>query len=216
MEWSAIPLTINLTKMTNFLKNKWLAITIAVLLMANIATFSYFWYAKLIGPPPPPPPPRMGHPGQAPDFVQKELNFSAAQQLQYERLFKDHRLLVRNLKDSVRVAKDDFFSLLSSSVIDPSVVESKAAIIAELEKRIDILTLQHFQHVKAICTPEQQSKFDKIIHTVVQRMGPPPPPPMRPGENHFGDGLPKPPFGNDEQGDGHPSPPPPPPENEKQ
>lgn len=202
--------------MTNFLKNKWLAITIAVLLMANIATFGYFWYAKLIGPPPPPPPPGMGQPGHAPDFVQKELHFSAAQQQQYEQLFKEHRRQVRNLKDSVRMAKDDFFSLLSSSVIDSEVVESKAAKISELDKRIDILTLQHFQHVKAICTPDQQSKFDKIIHTVVQRMGPPPPPPMRPGENQPGDGSPPPPFGNGEQGDGRPPPPPPSPENEKQ
>lgn len=191
--------------MTNFLRNKWLAITIAVLLVANIATFGYFWYAKLFGPPPSPPPPPFGQPGHAPDFVQKELNFSTEQQQQYIQLFKVHRNQVRSLRDSMRSAKDDFLSLITNSTLDTAEIERRAATIAAIDKRLDILTLYHFLQVKSICTPEQQSKFDKIIHTIVQRMGPPPPPPPGPADNLPGDGPPPPPFGNGE----HPPPPPP-------
>lgn len=175
-------------------------IALILLFVANLATLGYFWYMRLEAVPPAPP-------GTPENFVKESLNLSAAQASAYEQLLQDHRRNVRLLRDSLRRVKDDFFSEVSKAEVDSSAVEKKAEAAAMIEKKIDLLTLEHFRKVKALCTPEQQQTFQSVIRTIIRRGPPPPPrpggPPGRFNEGGAPDG---PPPGED-------GPPPPPPGN---
>jgi hypothetical protein len=45
------------------------------------------------------------------------------------------------------------------------------------------MVFRHFQEIRALCTSEQQQKFDRIIQDLLHQQGrrgmPPPPPPRR-------------------------------------
>ena len=195
---------INKNEMTNYLKSQWWAIAIIILVVMNIATFGYFWFTKLKEPAAPPSLPRPER-GVPPPFLKEELGFTTQQQKQYEQLFREHQQQVRRVKDSIRISKENFFSLLSNSNASAVELERRAAISAQLHERLDMLTFEHFRKVKAICTPQQQQKFDKVIHTVIERMAPPPPP--APGGEGGNGNRPPPPPGVDGQYDSRPPPP---------
>ena len=57
---------------------------------------------------------------------------------------------------------------------------------AAQQARLDILPFEHFKKVRALCTTEQQIKFDQIIEQVMQMLAPP----QNPGGQA---GLPPPP-----------------------
>ena len=176
------------------------AIALAILLVANIATIIVFWTMKAT---PPPPPNTPKQPAPPASFLTKELNFTSAQQRQFEQLRNEHQQQVHSLRDSMRVAKDLFFGLMNNDKVSDEDLQNAAAKASNYQQQMDIITFKHFKKVKAICTPEQQQNFDKIIQQVIRQIAPRP-------ERHGR--QPGPPPGGQEPGepDGHGGPPPPP------
>jgi periplasmic protein CpxP/Spy len=149
-------------------KNKLLLWLIALLVVANIASITLFWLGKGKQPAQP-----KGTPNE---FLVKELKLDTKQQEQLELLVKDHRQAAEQLRAKTREAKETFFDLLKQSTITDSIKKVTAKKVSVSTEELDLLTLEHFQKVRAICTPEQQKKFDEIIHELTRMMAQPRPP----------------------------------------
>jgi len=158
--------------MSTTAKNKLLTGLVILLLVANAATITMFWLNKKQHPPQPK--------GSAKEFLIKELKLDTAQQAQLELLVKEHRQTVEELRKKIKASKDSLFDLVKQPNASDSVKQAAATAAGRVAEQIDLLTLNHFQKIRSLCTPEQQKKFDEIIHEVTAMMGQPRPP-MGPG-----------------------------------
>jgi Spy/CpxP family protein refolding chaperone len=169
--------------MNNNSNKRWLAIAIALLLVANVVTLILLWSKSGKG--------KEDNPPQGPvfEYVVKELQLDQQQQDAYAKLRTEHQQGQRMISDSMRKVKDAFFALLKDVNTPDSLVAMNARKAADMETQLELLTFKHFQKVRAICTPDQQQKFDKIIEEVLHRMARPrggPPPPGREGQGPEG------------------------------
>ncbi|MBI5858216.1 MAG: periplasmic heavy metal sensor [Sphingobacteriales bacterium] len=169
-------------------KNKLLTWLVILLLVANAATLAMFWLNKRKGPPP-----VKGVPNE---FLIKELKLDSAQQQQLDVLVKEHRQKAEEIREKVRAAKDSLFELVKQTTATDSAKQAAAAACSKLTEELDVLTVNHFQKIRALCNTDQQKKFDDIIHDITRMMGQPQPPgrrggPPPPGGPH-GDGPPPP------------------------
>jgi Spy/CpxP family protein refolding chaperone len=154
--------------------NRFLKIVIVVLLIINIGTLGFMWVQHgHIGPPPP----RGGE--DVALFLTHELMFSKDQEKQFELLRTAHHEGVEQIQHGGRSLHDRFFDLIQQPTPDTLLVQQMADSIAAIQKEIELLTFHHFQKVRAICTPEQQKKFDEIIDEALRMMAPRPPGPNR-------------------------------------
>jgi hypothetical protein len=164
-------------------KNKLLTWLVVLLLLANAATITLFWLNKTKRPPLPKGSPR--------EFLVTELKFDTKQQEQFDVLVKEHRRAAEELRKKTREAKEAFFDLLKQSSIADSVKLKAAKNVSTYTEGLDLLTLNHFQKVRVLCTTEQQKIFDHLIQDVIEMIGRPgkpmrpqgPPPPGERGDD---------------------------------
>lgn len=174
-------------------KNKLLTWLVVLLLVANAATITMFWIGRGKHPPQPK--------GTPQEFLISELKLDTTQQEQLQLLGKDHRQAAEQLRKKTREAKEALFDLLKQPSVSDSTKQAAAKAVSVNTEALDLLTLSHFQKVRALCTIDQQKKFDAIIQEVIRMIGQPRPP-MRPGGPGNGPQGP-PPKGN---GDNRPPP----------
>ena len=161
---------------------------VILLLVANTATLVIFWIDRAKHGP--------GPKGEVKDFLVKELKMDSVQQEKFEVLREEHHHAVDSLRAEVRQAKDHLFDLVKDNTATDSLKLATAEEVSRITEKIDLITLDHFQKLRAICTPEQQIKFDELLHEVVNRLGAPPapkgPPPGGLGRPEGPDGPPPP------------------------
>ncbi len=153
-------------------KNKLLTWLVVVLLVANAATIAMFWLGKRKPPPP------QGAPNE---FLIKELKLDNKQQEQLDVLVKQHRQVAEQIRKQIRTAKDSLFDLVKNPGATDSAKQMAAAACSKLTEQLDVLTVNHFQKVRALCNAEQQKKFDGIIRDITRMMAQPQPPGRPPG-----------------------------------
>jgi Spy/CpxP family protein refolding chaperone len=164
--------------MTPSAKNKLLVWLVVLLLVANAATIAMFWLNKK--------PNQSPKPNNAPkEFLIKELKLDTKQQEQLEVLVKEHRAGAQLLRRKTKEAKESFFDLLKQANVTDSAKQTAAKTVSAITEELDLLTLNHFQKIRSLCTTEQQTKFDEIIHQVTSMMGQQRPP-MGPGKDRKG------------------------------
>ena len=150
-------------------RNKNLLSIIAILLLTNILVLGYFlWFRN----PTKKQEQEKEKTGVA-EMLQKEVGFTAEQLAQHKALKDKQRELLRPMFDDMRKAKDSLFRLLSDPTTSDSVISATADNIASKQKALDIATYNHFRNVRAICTPEQQPKYDSMILRMFRKMGKP-------------------------------------------
>lgn len=149
--------------MNHTTKNKLLTGLVVLLLVANAATISMFWMGKAKHQPKPK--------GTPQEFLVKELKLDAKQQEQLEVLVKEHRQSAEILRRKTREAKETFFDLLKKQNVTDSVKQASVKEVSIIMEELDLLTLNHFQKVRSLCTAEQQQKFDDIIKEVTGMIG---------------------------------------------
>lgn len=181
------------------MKGKFTFWIILLLVIANVASISIFWFGRIKDPE------RPMMPGGGPrDYVVKELGFNTEQQKKYTEMVKSHHENAQKFQDSIRQAKDALFSLLKDPAVTEKTKQNAAAAISRQSENLDLLTFQHFQDVRNICTEDQKKKFDSIIHQVLAMMGRPKPP----GNEMMRNGPPSHPGDGDGPPDRRPPPPP--------
>jgi protein CpxP len=149
--------------MKNLVKNKITGWLIAILVIANIATLVFFWIGHL----------RNQRNNSPKEFLANKLHFSNDQKNVYFNLAKEHNETARGIRNEIKLNKETFFNLLKSDHVTDS-VKTKAALKVSLSiQSLDILTFEHFQKVRGICTPVQKKIFDDLVQKMVNSVNNP-------------------------------------------
>jgi periplasmic protein CpxP/Spy len=135
-----------------------------ILIALNIALIVFL----LLGPP------QGRHPGQKEDgapgsYLVEKLKFNAQQESAFDKLKKAHHEKIMELKEEGNKLRKSFFDGLTSDSISSS-KDSIVNKIAENQKQIELVTYNHFEEVKKLCTPEQKITFNDIIMEVIRRI----------------------------------------------
>ena len=152
-------------------RQRWLLVLVAILLLTNIATLSIYWLKK---------PAHDGGPGHDPgnrekrmgQFMVDQMKFDATQEATYWQLRDSMVVIQKPVMDSIRSSKKRFFDLLNQPDATDSMMIARTNEIADLQKKLDLVTFRHFQKVRSICRPDQLQKFDTVIKEIVNRMTP--------------------------------------------
>lgn len=172
--------------MNNANKNKLLTWLVATLLVANAVTILFFWINK---------PPKMKDAKGSPrEFLVHELELDSSQLLAFQDLIEEHQASARSLKKDIRIAKENLFRLLKQPMIADTQKKKTVEAITSKIQQLELLNLEHFQQVRALCNDKQKIKFDGLLDQLAVMMAEARPPRT---------GMPPPP--NEE---GHPPPPP--------
>jgi protein CpxP len=143
--------------MKNILNNKIVAWLIGMLILANIATLTFFWIGHLKN--------QKDHSPR--EFLAKGLNFSDSQKNAYFDLAKNHNESANKIREQIKIDKENLFKLLKTDQIVDTVKNNAALKVSLSIQSLDILTFDHFKKVRALCTEKQKPKFDKLIQKMV-------------------------------------------------
>lgn len=157
-------------------KNKIWWLIILLLLVANTVTLVLFWTGRNQQPPQQGPAPQL-----LAEFLTKELQLDSVQQQQYQQLIQAHRSAAAPLRQRIVDLKDSLFLLLKQGNPSDTAKGAATAKIAATTQQLERLHIDHFQQVRAICTPAQQQQFDNLLHDIVRRLSMQPP--GRPNQN---------------------------------
>lgn len=162
--------------MDMFKRNRNLIITIVILVIINIITLLLLWIGK-------PKHDLARGPGNGEnekvriqEMLKEELGFSNDQAEQFLALRKNHLENTMRLDDELMLVKKEMLEEAMYSN-DSSISDSLLNLSLEKQGQLEIITFQHFQKLKQICTPEQQEKLFELMHRLIgppQRGGPPP------------------------------------------
>ena len=142
---------------------RFLKLLIGGLLLLNLSTLAFFWFA---GPPGP-----KGGPGK---YLVEKLQLDDQQQIAYTKIREEHQRVSRDYQQEMNSRHKRLFDLLASPVVDSLRMLQIADSISIRQKAMELYTFEHFRTLRGICRPEQQQKFDAIIGDAVKQMGPPP------------------------------------------
>jgi periplasmic protein CpxP/Spy len=113
-------------------------------------------------------PPRPKEDDAPEKYIIEKLKFTSQQETEFNTLREAHHDSVMALQAEGKELRKIFFEGLRSE--SPSIIDdSLANKIAENQKQIELVTYDHFEKVKKICTPEQKIIFNDIIREVLDR-----------------------------------------------
>lgn len=151
-----------------FARNKVLSLLVLVLLLTNILLVVFFMWMK---PEPGKPAAKKDGHNEVMQILEKEVGFSPAQMEEYKKLKDQHWAKMKPYFGEMKAARNNYYNLLNLTSVADSTVNRLADSVAAKQKQMDLQTFRHFSQVKALCTPEQQPKFDSLVQQVIKRMG---------------------------------------------
>jgi len=148
-------------------KNKILILIIGILLIANIATLSFFLMNKT------------GHSrtgrndkkAQISAYLKKEVGFTEEQLSLYDTMSKKHRAEMKQAFDAMAVPREEIFRKLALASFSDSALENAAAAIAAQQKSFEIMMLHHLKDIRSICSPAQKPVFDTGFYKIISKRG---------------------------------------------
>lgn len=148
-------------------KNKLFILTIAILLLANIAMLLFFVWLKE--------PQEKEHPRQkgrnpVSELLENKIGFNKQQMSQYEQMKQLHKEKMKPLFEDIRMAKEQFYSNLNSPAISDSAINAASETIGEKQRLLDMQIFNHFRNLRNLCTAEQRPAFDTLIQGVLHKM----------------------------------------------
>lgn len=155
--------------MKKFPQQKWLLWLVVILLGTNILTLSFYWLKERPAKAATSNADRQRKMGQ---FMVNELKLSPEQENVYWKLRDTLIAQQKPVLDSIRASKKKFFDLMKI-IHDPqydSLLSARGQDVTALQRQLDLITIHHFEKVRALCTEEQLVKFDTVIAEIVNRM----------------------------------------------
>jgi hypothetical protein len=140
-------------------KNKFLTAVVAILVVLNlsVAAFVFFFFR------PPSLLPGPSARGERFRFVDERLNLSAEQKAKFKELRRQEFARMDNVVRLRTQEMSDLFSLLKKEKASAEEIQQKANAIGALEAEQSAMLLRHFQALRALCNPDQQKEFDRLI-----------------------------------------------------
>ena len=148
-------------------KNKTLIIIIGILLIANIATLSFFLMNKHKGG-------MHGHPDKREmitAYLKKDVGFTPQQLDVYDTMSKEHRSAMRTAFDDMAIHREEIFRQLALQGFSDSALDNAAAAIAIQQKSFELMMLHHLKDIRNICSPAQRPVFDTGFYKIISKRG---------------------------------------------
>lgn len=155
-------------------RTKLLTIAVIGLLLINIGMLCFLFFDKtktnhreepMNGP---------QHEGPKKIIIER-LHFDNKQEEVYSVIVDEHRAKSRELNKRGRDLHDELYVLLLEYSLNALKADSLILEIAENQKAIDYLNLEHFQKIKAICKPNQINDFNDLVSDLTKLFSPHPP-----------------------------------------
>lgn len=145
-------------------KETLLTTAVVALLLLNFGTLGFLFFRR------PPHPPGVEQPGRR---IVQQLQLDAAQQQQFEKLKSAHHEQMLTADRAYRDALGQYFALLKKDTVDTARRDSLQAVLTRIQQERASVTFQHFADLKALCTPEQRTRFDALLPDLMQVILPP-------------------------------------------
>ena len=104
------------------------------------------------------------------ESLKSEVGFNEAQLKEFEAMRTAHRANMKPLFEDLRETKNQFFYRITDTSLIDLKIDSASTIIGRKQAHLDAQVFRYFKRVRALCTPEQQPKFDSLYPGVIQRM----------------------------------------------
>lgn len=138
------------------MKNNGLKYIVILALLANAATLIFFWYNR---------PEKRERPNVRPARVLIEtLNLDEAQQDVFQTLKKQHHATHDSLLQIIADKRQILYR--QKGGVNDSILNE----IGRLHQDIERITYNHFNDVRKICTPAQQTQLDSLLVKTVQQI----------------------------------------------
>jgi hypothetical protein len=148
-----------------------LTLAVVALLVLNIGILAYLFMSRR------PDGERAAMPpggNQFDELVITQLRLNAAQQEQFKSLKHQHRSAMQGHDTKYRDVLGQYFALLRETRLDTARRDSLQRLLTDIHGQKISMTLQHFLALKNICSPEQQSLFERLIPELSRVLTPPP------------------------------------------
>lgn len=99
-----------------------------------------------------------------------ELKLNEEQQKQLEELRVEHGFNITPLYEKHKKQKKILYNLLKLETVSDSAKKTAIENVTATAQQIDYATFDHFRKIRAICTPEQQTRFNEILEQVIYKM----------------------------------------------
>jgi protein CpxP len=155
---------------------------IALLVLLNAATLGALWLSVLRKPEAPPRRGEAGPPAPRADakraddvrlFLERELDLSSDQAAKFEQLRKSHAAAIQAVQNEIRRLKKAEMDGLLAAGSNPEPGDQLAVEIGAKETEKEKLLYAHLRDLMALCRPDQQDKFRRILGEVLRLMAPP-------------------------------------------
>ena len=134
-------------------------LTVAGLILLNLATLAFFRWGKM--------PPRPEGPRKA---IIERLHFDDSQVAEYEKLIVAHRTAIGAKEAEIRAAKEGLYQLLSSD--NPIAKDSLIARIGAIQQDMERIHFDHFKEIKALCKNDQADLFKGLAGDLADYFSP--------------------------------------------
>jgi protein CpxP len=149
-------------------RSKLLTIAVIGLLLLNVMTLGFLVFRR-----PPHPPHGKGGPA---GIIIERLQLDEQQKSDFRKLADVHHEAFVKLTDNAKELRHRYYNLLREDVIDTAKADSLRTQMSANQGEIDKLNLEHFQQIRALCTPKQKERFNGLAEEILRFFHGPPPP----------------------------------------
>ena len=148
-------------------RNKILVIIIAILLIANIATLSFFLMNKKDNP-------RQGRQDKKAiisNYLKNNVGFTAEQLGKYDTMSRTHRAAMRARFDDMSSGRENIFRELAAQEFNDTALGNAATAITAQQLLFETMMLHHLKDIRSICTAAQKPLFDSGFYKIISKRG---------------------------------------------
>ena len=99
------------------------------------------------------------------------LEFDSGQVIEFEKLISIHKNSILENENEIKTLKDElYYTLVTDDTVKQVEILEKIQIV---KNRIELLHLSHFKDIKALCKPEQQKNYSKLVKELPRLFMPP-------------------------------------------
>ena len=155
-----------------FTKKRFTIWTILLLVILNISTISMLWLNQNRRPGAPPPRAEARQDQRTLEFLQRELDLTDEQILQYDQLRQAHGEQTRVLINDIRRLKQEMMNEIFYDEPDTTETMEIADLIGEKQTEIEQITFNHFLDLKELCGTEKVGKLRGLVDEFFRRNQP--------------------------------------------
>lgn len=103
-------------------------------------------------------------------YLKDSVGFSEQQLARFDQIREKNKEDMKPLFEEMRQSKLAFYNLVKQPGTPDSVTQAAANLMAEKQKAVDMAFYNYFETIRALCTPEQQAKYDTLLQQILRRM----------------------------------------------